>query len=44
MDCRDKNRRRPDDDDYDCTTLYVPEAFLRDQTVSCCTLLHTLTL
>lgn len=30
---RDKNRKRPDEEGYDPTTLYVPESFLKDQTV-----------
>ena len=29
---RDKNRRRPDDPDYDATTLFVPPTFLKKQT------------
>ena len=29
---QDKNRRRPDDPDYDATTLFVPPAFLKKQT------------
>ncbi len=31
---RDRNRKKPDEDGYDPTTLYVPESFLKDQTVS----------
>lgn len=29
---RDKKRRRPDDEDYDPSTLYVPDSFMKSQT------------
>ncbi len=31
---KDKEKRRPDEEGFDPTTLYVPESFLKDQTVS----------
>ena len=36
---KDKKKRRPDEEGYDATTIYIPESFLKEQTV-CMTVLH----
>jgi hypothetical protein len=30
---KDKKKRRPDEEGYDATTIYIPESFLKEQTV-----------